>query len=312
VLPGYGFTPGDFEPIVVNQSHNSPVVASPSLSQGASGQQLDVVEAIKGFSYGAPLHFFDSLDDFIRWARSHTILSKVVSLSQTLYTDNVYNLSVLDDESYCLPEVVAHNCKCRIFSLSQRDVDREGLKVENVSDFEADKGFNYLPGKLTKQRRDELLKGLDPDIRKLVEKDGEAEFKLPEGVTRRRNGVNYILKNSRWHRADNQETVSRSRIERSSDIYELTQQFEHDMEHSPDTYESIAEKFLHDLTQFGDRDRAEAEVKGMKIQDDNRELIANAIDFCQLLDKPTGVTSIAFGAERAFARIKTGQIGARG
>jgi hypothetical protein len=202
-------------------------------------------------------------------------------------------------------------CKCQIFSLSKRDVDREGLKVEDVSDFEADKGFNYLPGKLTKERRDELLKGLDPDIRKLVKSDGEAEFKLPEGITRRRNGVNYVLTNSRWRRADNQETVTRSRVERASDIYELTQQFEREMEDtaSPETYESIAERFLHNLTQMGDRDRAEAEVAAMNIQGDDKELIANAVDFCQLLDKPTGVTSIAFGAERAFARVKTGQIG---
>jgi hypothetical protein len=199
------------------------------------------------------------------------------------------------------------NCRCQIFSLSQRDVDRENLMVEDVSDFEADKGFNYLPGKLTKERRDELLKGLDPDIRKLVVGDGDAEFKLPEGSTRRRYGVNYVLKDSRWHRADNQETVTRSRSERASDIYELTQQFEHDMEHSKDTYESIAEKFLHDLTQMGDRDRAEAEVKGMDIHD--KELIANAIDFCQLLDKPTGVKAIKFGTDRSFAQTDTGEVG---
>jgi hypothetical protein len=63
------------------------------------------------------------------------------------------------------------NCRCQIFSLSQRDVDRENLKVEDVSDFEADPGFNYLPGKLTEERREELLKGLDPDLKKLVQKE---------------------------------------------------------------------------------------------------------------------------------------------
>lgn len=91
-------------------------------------------------------------------------------------------------------------CKCRIFSLSQRDIDREGLKVEDVSDFEADKGFQYLPGKLTKERRDELLKGLDPDIRKLVLGDTEAEFaRIPEGTTKVVGGKTYILTDSRWH-----------------------------------------------------------------------------------------------------------------
>jgi Phage Mu protein F like protein len=107
------------------------------------------------------------------------------------------------DSLNCFPPC-GFSCRCTVFSLSQRDIDREGLTVEDV-EFEADKGFQYLPGKLTKERRDELLKGLDPDIRKLVLGDTEAEFKLPEGTTRRRNGSNQILKNSRWHRADKQE-----------------------------------------------------------------------------------------------------------
>jgi Phage Mu protein F like protein len=204
------------------------------------------------------------------------------------------------------------NCRCQIFSLSQRDIDREGLTVEDVSDFEADPGFNYLPGK---QPREELLKKLDPDIRKLVMGDTEAEFKLPEGSTRRRNGVNYVLTDSRWHRADSQEQTAKSRVERSSDIYELTQQFEHDMEHGSETYESVAERFIHDLMQLGDRDRAEAEVKSMSIsaRSDIAKLLAqsNAVDFCQLIDKSSGVKTIRFEADRAYALAASGIVDLR-
>jgi hypothetical protein len=202
-------------------------------------------------------------------------------------------------------------CKCRIFSLSQRDIDREGLKVEDVSDFEADKGFQYLPGKLTKERRDELLKNLDPDIRKLVLGDAEAEFKLPEGTTRRRNGSNQILQNSRWHRADKQDAPeAKSRMERASDIYELTQQFEHDMESGSATYKDVAEKFIHDLTQMGDRDRAEKEVSAMMVKGTSpigQKIISeSAIDFCQLVNKPTMIKSIEFDDKRARADLKNG------
>ena len=202
------------------------------------------------------------------------------------------------------------NCRCQIFSLSQRDVDREGLTVEDVSDFEADKGFNYLPGKLTKERRDELLKNLDPDIRKLVLGDTEAEFKLPEGATRRRNGTNYVLRNSRWHRADNQDHQPKSRAERASDIYDLTQQFEHEMEHGTATYDSIAEKFLHDLIQLGDRDRAEAAAGKIDMSGaaDEQKTRLNAIDFYQLIDRDMGIVKIHADATRAYAQQDTNEI----
>lgn len=70
----------------------------------------------------------------------------------------------------CFPPC-GFNCRCQIFSLSQREVDREGLEIEDVSDFEADEGFNYLPGKLTKERKMEILKGLSPDLEKAVLKE---------------------------------------------------------------------------------------------------------------------------------------------
>jgi hypothetical protein len=220
-------------------------------------------------------------------------------------------------------------CKCTLFSLSQRDVDREGLTVEDVSDFEADKGFNYLPGKLTKERREELLKGLDPDIRKLVLGDGnEVEFKLPEGTTRRRNGVNYVLQGSRWHRSEVQETPRKNpRIARASDIYELTSKFETEIQELRDaiqsetdadklrvlwdqkTYDSIGDRFIHGLMQLGDRDLAEERAAkidkyGMAGAQLHNQATRDAADFYQLIDRDLGIEKISpSGDPRACAKL---------
>lgn len=214
------------------------------------------------------------------------------------------------DSLSCFPPC-GFSCRCTVFSVSQRDIDREALKVEDVSDFEADKGFQYLPGKLTPEQRQERLKGLDSDIRKLVEGDTDAEFKLPEGSTKRRNGVNLILQNSRWHRSDKQDApTTKSRLERASDIYELTQDFEDEMESGTATYKDVAEKFIHDLIQMGDRDRAEKEVAGMTFKGTSpigQKIISDsAIDFCQLVDKPTMIKSIELNDERGSADLKNG------
>jgi Phage Mu protein F like protein len=120
-------------------------------------------------------------------------------------------------------------CKCQVFSLSQRDVDREGLQVEHLEHGQdidytdpngqtrtaqllPDPGFDWKPtGKLTKERQTELLKGLDPDIRKLVLGDTEAEFaKKLEGTTRQVNGVTYVLRKSRWRRDEEQGVEKRN------------------------------------------------------------------------------------------------------
>jgi Phage Mu protein F like protein len=81
-------------------------------------------------------------------------------------------------------------CKCQIFSLSQRDIDRENLTVEtlvpgqdiNYTDpktgqtrpikLEPDKGFDWKPDRnLTPQRRAEILKNLAPDLQQQVEEE---------------------------------------------------------------------------------------------------------------------------------------------
>ena len=227
------------------------------------------------------------------------------------------------------------NCRCQIFSLSSRDLERKGLEISDLKrgdyvksidpstgeavavKLEPDKGFDYTPGKSTKQQRDAILKGLSPDLRKSVMGESEAEFKLAPGSTRRRNGVNYILTNSRWHRADDQSNPERLRIKRSSDIAKLTNRFRDEMEnpvYGADgkllTYEDVAEKFLHNLMQFGDRDKAETAAAKIDMSGvtDKKGTLNNAIDFYQLIDKDLGVEKIHAQTERAYAIEKSSEI----
>jgi uncharacterized protein with gpF-like domain len=78
------------------------------------------------------------------------------------------------------------NCACSVYSLSQRDVDRKGLEVEDLSigqelevvdpsngqtrtvTLQPDKGFDRIPGKSTPEQRAQLLDRLDPALREQV------------------------------------------------------------------------------------------------------------------------------------------------
>lgn len=61
----------------------------------------------------------------------------------------------------------AHGCKCRVFSLSPRDLSQRGLLVSEPPEVKTivDKGWGFVPGKTD---RTELLKSLPTDLQKLV------------------------------------------------------------------------------------------------------------------------------------------------
>ncbi|HOE18396.1 MAG TPA: phage minor head protein [Syntrophorhabdaceae bacterium] len=99
------------------------------------GEKFSGVKTSEGFTGGAPLDGFDTLDDFRAWAFSHCILQKVVSTETIPYNGIVFNLTVSDDETYCAPVAVVHNCRCRVRALSAADVKERGLEISEGGDY---------------------------------------------------------------------------------------------------------------------------------------------------------------------------------
>lgn len=74
------------------------------------------------------------------------------------------------------------NCRCKVFSLSRRDLERKGLKVSSLKrgdmvevlnpktgerqkvKLEADPGFGHIPGTSTQKQREAILRKLSPSL----------------------------------------------------------------------------------------------------------------------------------------------------
>jgi Phage Mu protein F like protein len=86
-------------------------------------------------------------------------------------------------------------CRCQVFSLSQRDLDRKGLEVESLKRGDEiqyvdpgngttrtvkllpDKGFENQIGKSTPEQRAKILRRLDPDLKKAVQRESGMNWK---------------------------------------------------------------------------------------------------------------------------------------
>jgi hypothetical protein len=151
-----GVTGLDVKPL--HQAHDASGVASPSCTQISNRQFLVEVEGAEGFASGAPLDSFDSLDHFVTWARAHGSCSTITDIQRVPYNGKVYNLSITEDASYCLRLGVVHNCRCRVETLSQRDMDRLG---RSGPDQAPDDGTYEWHDKRTGQTHT-IPKGIDP------------------------------------------------------------------------------------------------------------------------------------------------------
>lgn len=177
---------------MAHQANDRPVAALPPLAELRNRESLIDVEDPEGFTSGAPLDFFDSLESFRTWARAHGELQTVQRIKREHYIGNVHNLTIAKDASYCLRLGVVHNCKCRIRQVSRWEYDRitkTGIpgppagsqnpgtvevitqappveyvdwlnkrtgKVEKVPKG-IDPGWDYNPGKVSRQARAEEL-----------------------------------------------------------------------------------------------------------------------------------------------------------
>ncbi|WP_099066503.1 phage minor head protein [Nostoc linckia] len=170
---------------VINQHpHYSSFVDPPKTSKFSNREILVDIPAAEGFTNGYPLDLFNSLDDFSSWALQNAILHKVIDLGCCCYSGYVYNLSVVRDESYCLPQSVVHNCawgcRCTFFSANERLLERIGAQIlNNPPDPKtiAEAGFQRAPGlDPESDRQDVLEQGLSrfsPDIAEQVRRTKE-------------------------------------------------------------------------------------------------------------------------------------------
>lgn len=187
VLKGNSFAPRNAQIKVLEQSHDCSVIHAPTIAELPDREVLNLVKFPKSLFSGQPLSQFNSLDDFRTWATSHCVLNKIEFIGQTYYNGNVHNLSVLADESYCIPAGIVHNCKCSVFSLSDRDLARLNLKVEKAPEIgadyggipvEPDPGWGGGHGRSTPEQRVDRLKTimerLHPTIAAQVKMEVEA------------------------------------------------------------------------------------------------------------------------------------------
>jgi len=159
-----------FDNFVKNIGFNLPVLADRD-----HPLVISVDSGIEGFSDGAPINSFNSLNDFQDWCITHCILSSVVDVSHFYYSGDVLNLSVLNDESYNLESATVHNCKCSAFSVTEDYCNRNGIEIlTNPPDPKIIVDVGFSRGTDAKTKAQIMKTGLDrlsPNLRSQVKRE---------------------------------------------------------------------------------------------------------------------------------------------
>ena len=116
-----------FDRPVIDAPHSGEIVERPFI--------IDVPEP-EGFVDGAPLERFDSLDGFVAWSRSHAVLRVIDSIERVAFCGDVFDLSVADDQSYCIDMAIVHNCRCLIRQMGDAETNRLGGVTERPPSFD--------------------------------------------------------------------------------------------------------------------------------------------------------------------------------
>jgi hypothetical protein len=72
---------------------------------------------------------------------------RVTKIERVPFDGEVFNLTVLDDESYVAEGLIVHNCRCTVQTLSGSEMDREGYKISKGSGIKIkpDEGWDTKP-----------------------------------------------------------------------------------------------------------------------------------------------------------------------
>jgi hypothetical protein len=181
---------------------------------------------------------------------------------------------------------------------------------------------------LTKQMTDAMAVASMAGFWDAGSEGDEAEFaRIPEGTVRRRNGVDYVLEGSRWHRSDSQsnpkdrlpQNIRAAAIGDLVDKFEINlKQLEEQISNSkdinevielqrPEKIDAIGDRLISDLMDLTRREDAEAwagEINGYPLQNKftRTEAERNAADFYQLIGKNLGVKTIRYEDNRSYAK----------
>jgi len=125
-----------FNSKMFHQTHNRSNIHVPASGDRINTEEFVDVEGLEGFTSGAPLDLFNSLQSFTAWASLHCITSKIISVVNIQYNGNLYNIGVDKDESYIIPIAVVHNCGCRVTAMSLSNLRQEKIPLSRGNDFD--------------------------------------------------------------------------------------------------------------------------------------------------------------------------------
>lgn len=125
--------------------------STPPIRKDSVGKFLFNVKSDEGFTGGAPLDGFNSLDSFIANAFVHNKLTYIDKIEYTNIQNNIdiYNLEVENDESYVTEIAIVHNCRSRVRASSADQLESRGVEVsdpDKYKDVRPAKGFETNPG----------------------------------------------------------------------------------------------------------------------------------------------------------------------
>ena len=95
-----------------NNSSNSSTVATPSDTKFAISHKLINIKPFNGIDNIAAFNSFNSFFHFLRQPFFHNRYILIDRKSTKKFNDNVYNLSIDNDESYITRLGITHNCRC--------------------------------------------------------------------------------------------------------------------------------------------------------------------------------------------------------
>lgn len=116
---------------------NSSITYTPPIRKGSERELISNIQEFEGYSNGAPLHFFDSVNSFLKYAFHNCKFERINNITNLHNNnENTYNLTVENDISYIAKGAIVHNCRCWVEQLqegsrSTKEWEKQKVKENN-------------------------------------------------------------------------------------------------------------------------------------------------------------------------------------